>query len=330
MVATIRDVAEAAGVSPSTVSRALTDSELVNPVTRDRVRRAATRLGYQPNRAARGLITGRTHNIGLIVPDLANPFFPGVVKGVRARAHEADFAMFVADTDEDEGAEARLARTLAKQVDGLILCSTRMKDEDLRALSSDITVVLMNRRAVDLPALTVDNVGGMRQAVSHLAALGHRRVAYIAGPANSWSSRERVRGLPPAAEAAGVELVELGDFPPHFGSGVAAADLALAKGVTAVMAYNDVVALGLLNRFSTRGVSVPEQMSVVGCDDITLSAMCSPSLTTIALPQKQAGRAAVDLLLSVLDEEDRANTSLDVELETQLVVRASTGPAPGF
>lgn len=327
MSATIRDVARSAGVSASTVSRALAGSELVSPATRERVQDAAERLGYHPNRAARGLITGRTNNLGLIVPDLANPFFPGVVKGVQARAREADLAVFVADTEEDVVAEARLARSLSKQVDGLVLCSTRMSEEELRSIASDMTVVLMNRRASGISSISVDNAGGMRQAVRHLAALGHRRLAYVAGPANSWSSNQRLQGLRPAAEEAGLELVELGSFPPHFGSGVAAADLALAAGVTGVMAYNDIVALGLLSRFSARGIAVPDQISVVGCDDIALSAMCNPSLTTIGLPQEQAGRAAVNLLIKLFDESQPAD-AVDIELETQLVVRASTGPAP--
>lgn len=123
MRATIREVAREAGVSASTVSRALSTPEMVNATTRERVLRAAERLGYAPNRAARGLITGRTGNLGLIVPDLTNPFFPSVVKGVQAKAREADYAVFLADTDEDPAAEVGLVRALAKQVDGLILCS---------------------------------------------------------------------------------------------------------------------------------------------------------------------------------------------------------------
>src|SRR3954469_318537 len=131
MSATIRDVARMAGVSPSTVSRGLAQSDLVHPDTRDRVRRAADRLGYLPNRAARGLITGRTGNLGLLVPDVANPFFAGIVKGVQARARELDYAVFLADSDEDPDAEAGLVRALAKQVDGMLLCSPRMSDADL-------------------------------------------------------------------------------------------------------------------------------------------------------------------------------------------------------
>lgn len=325
MAATIRHVARAAGVSPSTVSRALARTDLVSPATRDRVLRAAAQLGYQPSRAARALVTGRTGNLGMIVPDLANPFFPGVVKGMQARVHAAEHAVFVADSDEDAAAELGLARSLAKQVDGLVLCSPRIPEDEIRALAELITLVLMNRTVEGIAAVTVDNGDGMRQAIGHLAALGHRCVAHVAGPHTSWSAMERVRGLRSAASAAGVELVEVGTYPPRFESGVAAADLVLAAGATAVVAYNDVVALGLLNRFSDRRVDVPDRISVVGCDDIAMAAMAKPSLTTVAVPQERAGRAAADLLLRVLDEHD-AGADARVELPVQLMVRNSTGP----
>ncbi|MFD0664843.1 LacI family DNA-binding transcriptional regulator [Thermocatellispora tengchongensis] len=325
MGATIRDVARVAGVSPSTVSRALADSALVNPATVERVRRAAASLGYEPNPVARGLITGRTGNLGLIVPDLANPFFPGVVKGMQARAREAGYAVFVADTDEDAGLEARLARKLAKQVDALVLCSPRLSDDELLALAADVRLVLLHRRAGDVPAVTADNAGGMRHAVTHLTALGHRRIGLVAGPVSSWSNEERVAGLRAAVAGAGAELAELGNYAPTFDGGIAAADMVLASGVSAVVAYNDVMALGLMSRFAARGVAVPAGISVVGCDDIPQAAMSAPPLTTVAVPKEQIGRAGVDLVLRIVDGEDPPRSGR--ELDTQLLVRGSTGPA---
>ncbi len=327
MPVTIKDVARAAGVSPSTVSRALTTPALVQAETRLRVERAAAELGYQPNRAARGLITGRTGNIGLIVPDLTNPFFPGVVKGVQSRARESDFSVFLADTDEDPTAEAGLVRALSKQVDGIVLCSPRMTEEDLRAVAGETPIVMLNRRVGQIPAITIDNVDGIRQAVAHLAALGHRRIAYVAGPRLSWSNRERARALRSVTAGSGIDLVEIGNFTPQFAGGVAAADQVLAAGVTAVVAYNDLVALGLLNWFATRGVKVPEAISVMGFDDIVLSQMVSPSLTTVAQPQEPIGRAGVDMLLQLLEDPDRAAVARR-ELPSQLMVRHSTGHAP--
>ncbi|GAA3346308.1 LacI family DNA-binding transcriptional regulator [Amorphoplanes nipponensis] len=327
MVVTIKDVARAAGVSPSTVCRALSAPELVRAETRERVRRSAAELDYSPNRAARGLITGRTGNLGLVVPDLGNPFFPGVVKGIQARAREADHAVFLADTDEDPAAEVRLVRTLAKQVDGLVLCSPRMSGTELRGFATQTPLVLLNRRVGRIPAVTVDNPGGMRQAVTHLTALGHRRIAYVAGPRTSWSNRERVRGLRAAVAAAGAHLAEIGPVQPQFDGGVAAADPVLAAGVTAVIAYNDVIALGLLSRFNARGIAVPAEISVLGFDDIALAAMVHPSLTTVGLPMESSGRAGVDLLLALLRDPEGAGATRR-ELGTHLMVRASTGPPP--
>lgn len=325
MKATIRQVADAAGVAPSTVSRALGGSDLVSPATRQRVEQVAARLGYQPNRVARSLVTGRSGNLGLILPDLANPFFSGVVKGVQARAKVAGELVFVADSDEDPTAEAALIREFARQVDGLLLCSARSSDDLIRELVSDSTVVLLNRRVGDLPAITFDNADGMRQAVAHLTALGHRRIGYVDGPAASWSGQQRLNGLHAASREAHVELVEFGNFPPRFESGVAAADLVIAARLTAVVAYNDIVALGLLSRFRARGVDVPGNVSVVGCDDIAIARMSSPSLTTVGLPIEQSGRDAVNVLLELM-HRPAGGEPIHRALPVQLMVRDSTGP----
>lgn len=327
MAATIYDVARAAGVSPSTVSRALSVPEMVNADTRARVQQIATELGYHPNRAARGLITGRTGSIGLIVTDLTNPFFPEVVKGVQGRARESDYSVLLADTGEDPAVEVGLIRALCKQVDGIVLCSSRMSEVDLRSVTGDTVTVLLNRRVNRVPAVTIDNVDGIRQAVAHLYALGHRRVAYVAGPRTSWSNRERLRGLRTSASAAGLELVEVGAVAPHFAGGVAAADLVLSAGVTAVFAYNDLIALGLLNRFRAMDIAVPGEISVIGFDDIMFSEMVSPSLTTVAQPKEQLGRAGFDLLLQLLQDADPATASRRTVI-SQLIIRGSTGAAP--
>ncbi|MDX6238569.1 MAG: LacI family transcriptional regulator [Kribbellaceae bacterium] len=327
VTATIRDVARLAGVSASTVSRALSMPQVVNSATRARVQSAADALGYAPNKAARGLITGRTGNIGLVVPDLGNPFFPSVVKGVQARARASDVAVFLADSDEDAAAEVGLVRALAKQVDGLILCSPRAGVGELEAIAQEATVVLVNRLVEGIPAVTFDNAGGMRQAVAHLAALGHRRIAWVGGPETSWSSGERARGLWAATGAQGLELISVGHFPPHYDGGMAAADQVVASGATAVIAYNDLVAVGLLARLHARGISVPDDLSVVGIDDIAMSRMAHPALTTVRLPKQQAGRVAVELLLAVLAEPDPASISTRGELPVELMVRGSTGVA---
>jgi LacI family transcriptional regulator len=327
MAATIRDVARLAGVSPSTVSRALSVPDMVNTATRARVAAAVEQLGYEPNRAARGLITGRTGTIGLVVPDLANPFFASVTKGVQARARRHDVAVFVADTDEDAAAETGLVRALAKQVDGIVLCSPRAGDDELAAIAQDATVVLVNRAAAGIPGITYDNEDGMRQAVAHLVALGHRRIAWVGGPATSWSTQHRGLGLRNAVEERRAELAPVGNFAPTYEGGMAAADQVIATGATAVVAYNDLVAIGLLARLHARGISVPGDLSVVGVDDIAMSRMARPALTTVRLPKQEAGRIAVELLLAVLDDPDSSVGTQDT-LRGELIVRDSTGPAP--
>src|SRR6266545_2155209 len=193
MPVTIHDVARRAQVSPSTVSRALSASHLVRGTTRERVLAAAKELGYQPNPAARSLITGRTGNIGIVVPDLNNPFYTGVLRGVQARARQSGYAVFFADAQ-------------------------------LRALAGITSLALLNRRLRDIPAALMDSAGGMRQVVDHLVALGHRRVAYLNGPNIAWSNRERRRGLRAAAARARMTVVEFGPFEPKFDGGVQAAD----------------------------------------------------------------------------------------------------------
>jgi LacI family transcriptional regulator len=182
--------------------------------------------------------------------------------------------------------------------------------------------VLVNRLVDDLPAVVFDHEDGMRQPIAHLVALGHRRIAWVGGPATSWSSEQRAKGLATAAAGLGVELIEVGHFPPHYDGGMAAADQVVASGATAVIAYNDLVALGLLARLHARGISVPGQLSVVGIDDIAMSRMARPALTTVRLPKQQAGRLAVELLLSLLDG---AETGARKTLTAELMVRDSTG-----
>lgn len=322
MAVTLRDVARAAGVSPATASRALHAPDLVAPERRELVQRVARELGYRPNRAARELITGRTGHLCLVVPDLENPFFSAVAKAVQARARTAGHAVVVADAEEDPQLEAELVAQLGAQADGVLLCSPRMSADDLADVAAgDRPVLLVNREGAGLPSVVVDNRDGVRQAVRHLHALGHRRLAYAGGPAGSWSDARRREGL--AASGTDVEVVDLGAHAPVFAGGVAAADLALASGATAVLAHNDLVALGVLDRLRTRGVRVPHDVSVVGFDDAPVATLVAPALTTVAVPLARLGRTAVDLLLT--PHEDAAPRTV---LPVELVVRASTAPPP--
>ncbi|MFE7406131.1 LacI family DNA-binding transcriptional regulator [Isoptericola sp. NPDC057559] len=320
---TLRDVARAAGVSPATASRALSDAPHVSPANREQVARAAASLGYRPHPAARALTTGSTGTLGLVVPDLANPFFAAVAKGVQARAHETGRDVLVADTDEDVTAEPDVITRLGDRVDGLVLCSPRMPADDLGALVGGGRVALVNRETPFAPSVSFDLADGVRQALDHLRALGHERVAYVGGPATSWSDGERRRALAGGAAAHGVPPVtDLGAFRPTHGGGVQAADLALAAGSTAVLCFNDLVALGVLARLHARGVATPDDVSVVGFDDVPAASLVTPALTTVAVPLARAGREAVDLLAA-----DPAGGSPEHRrLPVELVVRASTAP----
>ena len=326
MPVSARDVARVAGVSVSTVSRTLSRPDDVAPETRDRVLATARGMGYRPNAAARTLITGRTGNIGLVVPDVENPFFASVTKGVQQRARAAGYAILIADSDEDPSVEQDLARSLARQVDGLLLCSPRAPESVVAGLARECPLVLVNRRVGDIPAVTVDNRDGVRQALVHLRALGHRRIAYVGGPATSWSHRERLTAfLAVGEENPDMDLVDLGCFRPYVSGGVAAGDLLIASGASAALAHNDVVAFGLLERLRQRGVRVPQDISVVGTDDISVSALTSPSLTSVRLPLVSTGRAGVDVLLGLV-RDPSAPPDHHHDLSVQLVVRESTGP----
>ena len=322
-MATVRDVAAMAGVSISTVSRALSTPDMVNEVTRQRVTNAARELDYRPNPAARGLRVGRTNNLGLLIPDLENPFFASVTKGVQSRARAAGYAVFVADSDEDPTQEIDLIGNLATQVDGIILASPRAPSPDILEAVEGKTVVMLNREIGDIPSLTVDNADGILQAVTHLRALGHRTIAYASGPLQSWSGEERRRGMGAAAKAfPDLTTIELGHFRPYFSGGYPAADIAVASGATAVIAYNDVMALGIIDRLRQRGIGVPDDMSVVGFDDVPVASLVSPALTTVQIPLAGMGRRGVDLLVECL--EGAADMTTRSEVPVELIVRSSS------
>ncbi|MFC5751542.1 LacI family DNA-binding transcriptional regulator [Actinomadura rugatobispora] len=329
----IRAVASAAGVSASTVSRALNNPELVNAETRRRVLECADRLGYRPNRAARSLVLGRTTNVGLIVPDIANPVFALFIKGVEAYFRDTEYAVFLADTDEDAATEVRLAEAMVERADGLILCAPRMSGMRVRSIAAKTTLVLANRISRTVPSIAMDFGPGVEQAIGHLHALGHRRCAFLAGPRDSWSNRQRRRFLTAGCAERGVELVELGPYEPQFSGGYRAADEALAAGVTAVFAYNDLVAMGVLARLRDRGVPVPEAMSIVGFDDVPTASMVSPPLTTVAVPMPAVARAASAMLLAELRAalphgaaQSPPSRPPAPELATRLLIRSTTGP----
>ncbi|HEX7806726.1 MAG TPA: LacI family DNA-binding transcriptional regulator [Cellulomonas sp.] len=327
MAASIRDVAEQAGVSASTVSRAFSRPEKVDAATLRRVLALAEQIGYQPSGAARSLKTGRTGALGIMVPDLSNPFFPDIVQGAQHRARAHGYAVLLVDSGEDPALELSLVRSLARNVDALVLCSPRMTDAELEESALLRPLVLVNRDATGAAAatapVTIDNAGGVRQAVRHLHALGHTRIGYVSGTTASRSYQQRLAAFVAETSAAGIRGDLIGDYPPTVDGGAAAADDALLADVTAVLVYNDIMAAGLIGRLSRLGVSLPARLSIVGFDGISLSALVTPALTTVRIPLALAGAVAVDRLHAHLigaPTDDRP----PAPLPTSLIVRAST------
>ena len=323
---TIRDVAAASGVSIATVSRCFNGGDRVLPQTLERVHAVARSLGYTPSRTARGLVTGRTANIGVILPDVTNPFFAPILAAVESAAESQDRGVFIGDSHEDPGAEQRIARRMASQADGILLVSSRLPDDAVRDLAARVPVVLTNRVVEGIDSAVIDVDPGLTAAVAHLAGLGHASVVYLGGPSGSWSDARKSAALAAAARATGTRLDVWGPHRPTFAAGRAVAERLVAESVGAVVCYDDLMAFGVLTRCAELGMDVPGDLSIVGCDDALDPGMARPALTTVAGPSAQMGRDAAELRLARMTTPppDAARRVV----RSRLVVRNSTGPAP--
>lgn len=315
--ATIEDVAARAGVHTSTVSRALNRPELVSPATRDRVKSIADELGFVPNRAARGLITGRTGNVALIAPDITNPHFTSLVRGAGQATRELDLQLLLVDTGEHPDEEVRAARTLAPEVDGLVVLSARKLHRTLDVLGST-DVVFVDRPVKGRASVVMRAGAATEEAVQHLAALGHRELAYLPGPRASWAAGERLRAVQRASKKAAVDFHVFPVATPTFEAATAVVDDVLATDATAVLAFNDQMALGVISALAERRIRVPGDVSVIGCDDVPMATMTSPALTTIRMPAGEAGARAVQML---------HRPAQVASLAAEFVIRGSTGSA---
>ena len=337
---TIGDVALAAGVSRATVSRVMNGRSTVAADIAERVREAAEHLSYRPSNAARNLALGRTRTVALVLPDVGNPVFQQILHGVMAAADEDGYRVLVADTAENQDQEAAIALEARLRCDALVLVSPRMPDADLAKLVSDVEpVVLLNRQApsrplggdgapgtVAAPSLLVDYEDAAMQVIDHLVGLGHHKLAYLAGPAPSASDAQRRIGIRRAQDR--YPQLDVQEIPagPDIAAGHAATGAVLAGRATAAVAFNDLVAFGLLAGLNEAGVAVPADISVAGFDDIDLARYATPALTTVAVPQAELGRHAWKELAAVMDDD--AQPARSARFTTDLEVRASTGPAP--
>lgn len=322
--ARLNEIANSLGVSASTVSRALKRPELVRAETREEILAAAREAGYPAARQPMVSLR-RTGSIGLIVPDLENPFFAVLAKAAMNEARRHDYSLVVADTNEEPLGEAEIIALARRHVDGLIIASSRLDDGEFGAMSGSFPLVSVNRKLPGVPSILIDNRSGIAQAVEHLAALGHRVIAYVEGPRSSWSNRQRRETFIELTQGQAIESKVLGPYSPRFEGGVQAADVALAQDVTAIIAYNDLMAFGVLSRLATRGIPVPAAMSVIGFDDVPAAAMWSPTLTTVASATASIGKTAVRDLLRIASGKSPA-ANVDRQLVSHLVVRGSTGP----
>ena len=320
---TIYDVAARAGVATSTVSRAFSQPGRVSAATRERILAVAAELGYRPNPHARALLSGKHHTLAMVVSDITNPHYFELIRGAELRARLSEYTLLLVNAEESPRVEWEQIQRLSPAVDGFVLAASRLPEENLRQVAAQRPVVLMSRELPGLASVVLDHVEGCRQIVAHLASLGHRDLLYLAGPRNSWMAATRWAALQAAAEQLGVGAGRIGPFTPKVSQGPAAADGAVNAGATAVVAHNDLLAIGVIQRLAQRGLQVPEDVSVVGFDDIFAADVCTPGLTTLGGAHVDVGRAAVELLLTA---EGRApDDQPRVVLPTELVLRDSTG-----
>lgn len=326
---TIRDVARVAKVSVATVSRALNGHDNVTEAVRRRVLAVAHELRYSPHHAARSLSSRRTHTIGVVLPDLHGEFFSELMRGIDQVARECGLHLLVSSYHGHPEEQASALRAMRGRVDGLLVMSPHVGDlgflsENLAALPA----VLINSQPADADqiAFGIDNYGGARAMVEHLLSVGHRRIAFIAGPENNFDAHERLRGYRDALQAAGAgePWVVPGDFGEASGHAAGQALLAGGERPEAVFAANDMMALGCLFAFNQAGVRVPEEIALAGFDDIPLARYVMPSLTTMRVNIAELGAHAMRVLLDLRDGEDVHDRL--APLVPQLIVRESSDP----
>jgi LacI family transcriptional regulator len=334
--ATIAEVARRAGVSMMTVSRVINDKDGVGPATRQRIRTLITEMGYHPSSIARGLATRRTGTLGLVVPDVANPFFADVVRGAEQIAYQQGYSILLCNTEEDPQRELDVLQLLEeKRVDGIVLCSSRLVPGSLRqALAHCPAAVLVNQQLVPMEGTTIvgavlleDEMGG-QMAASHLIHHGHHIIGYLSGPKTSFSGQRRGGGYHSALIAAGIEPQPgwIESCRPTVEGGLQACRLLLGQHpeMTALICFNDLVAVGVLQAAAEMGRRVPENLAVTGYDDIQLAALVTPPLTTCRVDRETLGGSATGLLLQHLSGRPTGSSACDtITLKPELIIRAS-------
>jgi LacI family transcriptional regulator len=329
----LRDVAQLAGVHPATASRALNPETrlLVSEDTAQRVLAAAAELGYRADALARSLRTRRSHSVGVLIPDLNNPLFPPMIRGLEDRLAADGYVALLGNTDGDGARERRIfEQMLGRHVDGYVLATAHLRNPLLdEAVRAGVPVVLMNRMAEDyaFSSVTVDNERGVQMALSHLFSQGHRKIGCIAGPQDVSTGLARYRGFQAGMVAAGLEVPPgrvafAGAFSIEEGHRCAREIIAAGDGCTAVAAGNDMLALGSYLALDEAGLCCPADISIVGFNDMPFMSMLRPPLTTIAFPHYQVGTEAARLLIERMNGGDSRVKVL--YLAPELIIRGST------
>lgn len=325
----IKDIARVAKVSHSTVSRALHNSPLVSHETAERIRRIAREKGYRPSAIARSLVTRRTKTIGVVVTRIADPFIAEVVNGIEEIANDHGYSVFLANSDANPDREVKVVHSFhERRVDGILVTASRVGALYMPLLDEmRVPTVLINNQHPGefVHSVMIDNPAASRLATEHLIRLGHRRIAYIGDQFGFQSDTERFAGYRSALEVADVpflpELIAHGDGKPEGGLRAMEKLLALTKPPTAVFCYNDMSALGALRAIHEQGLRVPEDISVVGFDDLFIASYTRPALTTVSQPMRQMGRMAMDILIKLFAG---LNSKTNLKVQGQLIVREST------
>lgn len=333
---TLVDVAKKAGVSVMTASRAMSGEGYASEETKAKVHAAAQELGYAPNALARMMKGGRTNVIGVVVNDLSSVVVNSFVTALseEVRKYEMDLFIYNSLGDLGDGKGRRLSQMLHGLWDGLVFVLPRMSDDYLKTLEqSDSPIVLINycRKETSLPVVRGDNVNGARDGVAHLIELGHRRIGFVRGTAYTGQSAERERGYRAALEAAGIDvdetLIAQGDFNEPSGVVAGRALLELAEPPTAIFAANDAMALGCMSAIREKGLRIPQDISIIGFDDMPAAAVSQPGLTTMRHPVAAMAQAAVQELMRRI--QNQPGRRQRIEFPSEFVVRDSAGPGPG-
>jgi len=334
MAVSIKDIARLAGVSHSTVSRALRNSSLIPAATRERIQQIARDAGYSASAVARSLVTRRTQAIGVVVTTIADPFNGDVVAGIEETANERGYSVILANSQADPEREMAVVRSFQeRRVDGILVASSRVGALYVPVLSElNIPIVLLNNQHPSefVHSLTIDNVHGAYEATRHLIKLGHQKIGYVGDRLGLHSDAERYAGYRKAMTEAGLKIerdfVIRGDGKPDAGTTAVRKLLSLAVRPTGIICYNDMTALGAFKEVESRRLSVPHDLSIVGFDDLYFASFLHPPLTTIRQPRALMGRRAMQMLLELLDGEQITKTEV---ICGELVVRGSTASLNG-